>query len=262
MSQELLSQVVVGDAAKADSVVRPLIVIISGGDSGALDIWLTKLIDSSVASDLILYFLVLPGELVATQAIFGQLHAVVRATAIALSTSTDFASALSDIAVEHANADLAFIAAGASIPFAWDARLRKAVYASARNAIATSLCNIHPLFALVDEQLRETSAAPDLIDRSAYAMGNRCYYDIPRVHSACTYLRRDALDLVLPEIVPGDIQATLDRLTRRLRARGWHTVLCDFLYVGNPSNASPISPLSSALDPVEENAVALTVAGS
>jgi len=257
MSQELLSQVVIGDAAKGDSVARPLIVIINSGESGPLQIWLTKLIDASVASDLFLRFFVLPGELVATLAILGQLPKKVKVSAIELSSAADFASALSDIAKEHANADFAFIASGASIPFAWDVRLQKAVYASARNAIATSLCDIHPLFALVDEQLRETGTAPDLIDHSAYAMGNRCYYDIPRVHSVCTYLRRDALDLVLAEFTPGGIQATLDRLTRRLRARGRHIVLCDFLYVSNPPKASEISPLSTALDPVEEHAFLL-----
>ena len=219
MPQELLSQVVVGDAAKGDSADRPLIVIIRGGESGSVEVWLTKLIGASVASDLVLRYVVLPDELVATQAILGQLPTTVNATAITLPSATDFASALAGLATEYAGADFAFIAAGANIPFAWDARLRKAAYASARNAIATSLCDIHPLFALIDEQLREGGAAPDLIDRSAYVMGNRGYYDVPRVHSICTYLRRDALDLVLAELTPGDIQETLDRLTDRKSTR-------------------------------------------
>ncbi len=257
MPQELLSQIIVGDPAKDDIVAHPLIVIVSGSEYGTVEIWLTTLIDASVASDLYIWFFVSPSELVATEAILRRLSAKVKVSAIALATATDFAATLSNVANEFDNADFAFIAAGASIPFAWDARLRKTVYASARNAIATSLCDIHPLFTLVDEQLRETGAAPDLIDRSAYVMGNRSYYDVPRVHSICTYLRRDALNLVLAEFTPGDIQATLDRLTRRLRARGWHTVLCDFLYVGNPHKASTISPLSSALDAVEEHAFLL-----
>ena len=138
MPQELLSQVVVGDAANGDGVARQLIVIISGGASGPLEIWLTKLLDASVASELFIRFIVLQGDLVATQAILDRLPSTFNASAIALPTATDFASALCNMAIEHAGADFAFIAAGASIPFAWDARLRKAVYASARNAIASS----------------------------------------------------------------------------------------------------------------------------
>ena len=142
------AQVVAGDAAKGDCVARPLIVIVSGGETGPLEVWLTKLIDASVASDPVLRNVVLTDELVATQAILGQLPATVKATAISLPSATDFASVLGDLTTETIGGDFAFISVGASIPFACDARLRKAVYASARNAIAASHCDIHPFFAV------------------------------------------------------------------------------------------------------------------
>ena len=144
-------------------------------------------------------------------------------------------SAIADVAGRYPGRDLILLAAEATLPFAWDVRLQKAAYAEARIAAASAMCDIDPMFALCEAQTPAIAPFdPLLIDRTAYSMGNRSYYDVPRVHPICTYLRRDALDACLSSAdSPPNVEApTLGALTRRLRASGWSCVLCDYLYVG------------------------------
>ena len=174
-----------------------------------------------------------------------------------IAADRDFAPVLAETCREFPGSDIAVVSATADLPFAWDARLSKACYAASNIAAATSLCDVGAMFELLDLDSRDIcereSISNELIDRTAYAMGNRSYYDIPRAHANCTYLRRAALDCVLPQLVSGDPQSTLDQITKLLRARGWSVVLCDYLFVGRPENAIPL-PIT---DRVEENAFRL-----
>jgi GT2 family glycosyltransferase/glycosyltransferase involved in cell wall biosynthesis len=154
----------------------------------------------------------------------------------------DFASALREVAARHAQCDIVVIAPGADLPFAWDARLRKAAYAAPDIGAVVPMCNVSPLFALLGGDARG-AAAPDarLVDRAAYCMGDRSYYEIPGIHPVCAYLRRDALELALPALPPdaGQPQAVLAALEKRLRACGRNSVICDYLYVGYSGGKSP-----------------------
>ena len=145
-----------------------------------------------------------------------------------------YPTALTEIAIRYPGSDIVQISVDADLPYAWDARLRKGAYAAPMIAAATAMCDVSPMFALIDEDLRNNANAA-LVDQTAYTMGNRSYYDIPRVHALCTYLRRAALDSVLADIdlAGAGPQATLDILVRQLRVRGWSCVLCDYLYVGS-----------------------------
>ncbi len=125
----------------------------------------------------------------------------------------DFGETLRAIAAAHPGRDFAVIASGAVLPFAWDARLAKAAYAAPNVAAAIPMCDVSALFALVDEKYRtEARADAARIDRSAYCMGDRSYYEIPGIHAVCAYLRRDALDAALPFLPAGgpDPRAALD----------------------------------------------------
>ena len=133
------------------------------------------------------------------------------------------AGALREAAARHPRNDVVVIAPGAKLPFAWDARLKKAAYASPRIGAVIPMCDIAPEAALVDEALRGESLDAVRVDRTAYCMGNRSFYEIPRLHCACAYLRRDALDFAMPlASQPGDgLQGVLDEIARRMRAKGW-----------------------------------------
>ena len=170
---------------------------------------------------------------------------------ISSSRSLNDVAAITEAAGRYPGWDIVLLAADTALPFAWDARLRKAAYAESHIAAATAMCDLSPMFALVEGEAPPGAILdPVLIDRTAYAMGNRSYYEVPRVHASCTYFRRDALDAGL--VVAGNPQniqsAGIDALTMRLRALGWSCVLCDFLYVGIKQRLTCIPPT----DDIEE----------
>ena len=162
---------------------------------------------------------------------------------LANNEGSDQVTAIQAVTGLHPGRDIILLSADASLPIAWDARLRKAVYAEQCIAAATAMCDVAPMFALVEGQPPAgMSLDPVLIDRTAYAMGNRSYYDVPRVHQICTYFRRDALDVFFDKSTdPQNAKAcTLAILIARLRSSGWSCVLCDFLYVGTSHRVTSI----------------------
>ncbi len=74
------------------------------------------------------------------------------------------------------------------------------------------------------------------IDRAAYILGHRGYYETPRLHPVCCYLKRSALDEALTHLPLGrsPAQLVLDILVKHWNATGWNSVICDYLYVGFP----------------------------
>ncbi len=163
----------------------------------------------------------------------------------------DFADCLRRIAARFPGEDIALVAPGAQLPFAWDARLAKAAHAAPGNAIAVPMCDLGPLHALI-EAPAQPGQQPDgaLVDRIAYCMGERSYYEVPRAHPVCAYLRRDALDEALPTLGEGlaEPQSVLDALTRALRFRGRSCVLLDYLYVRHAGMAPAAVRGANALE--------------
>lgn len=154
-----------------------------------------------------------------------------------------YAQALRDFAARFPGHDIACMRAGVDLPFAWDARLAKAAYASERIAAAVPLCDASALHALVDEANRALAAAAGpLVDRTAYCMGSRGYYEVPALHPVCVYLRHDALQFLEPG--DADDAGTLNRLARRARAMGRASVLCDYIYVAYGGPAIAGAPLA------------------
>src|SRR5258706_10053187 len=140
----------------------------------------------------------------------------------------DFVGALKEIRSRHPAGDVVVITPGAQLPFAWDERLRKAAYASPDIGVAAPMCAVSPLYALVDEAARPVSRADAvLIDRTAYTIGNRSYYEIPRVHPVCAYLRHDAVDAALSSLDGAHPQIVLDAMVRHHSSLGRSVVICD-----------------------------------
>ena len=160
--------------------------------------------------------------------------------AISVAPDTGFAALLRDVAGAHAGHDVVLIEPGAILPFAWDARLAKAAHAETGIAAAIPMCDVSPLYALVDEKFRGNAAAdPAHVDHSAFSMGNRSYYEVPGLHPICAYLRRAALDAALPLVTAAgaEPQPVLDALAARWRATGATSVIVDYLYVGYAGHA-------------------------
>ncbi|MFZ3323482.1 MAG: glycosyltransferase [Usitatibacter sp.] len=148
--------------------------------------------------------------------------------------AADFSVALRRVADANPGRDIVVVAEGARLPFATDERLAKAAHAEPAIAAAIPMCDISPLYSLVDEAHRPLSPGNEvLVDRSAYCMGLRVYYEVPRLHPVCAYLRRDALEAFLAsDPAPSSPQEFLDAFVSASAARGRACVLCDYVYVG------------------------------
>ncbi len=170
-----------------------------------------------------------------THSALNRLRTDVRCSIVMVEHGVNEIAAIDVVASRHPACDLVLLALDASLPYAWDARLKKAVYAEKNIAAATALCDIAPMFTLVEGALPEDGRVDSaLIDRTTYAMGNRSYYEVPKVHGVCTYFRRDALDAL--SMASGrklsEDASSVDVLARLLRAAGRSCVLCDYVYVG------------------------------
>ena len=154
----------------------------------------------------------------------------------------DPVGALADVALRHPGADVAFIGARAVLPEAWDARLAKALHAQAAVGVAVPLCDASGMHALRDPQPGEAPPDPRLVDRTAYCLGDRTYYEVPVPHLACALFRADALQAARPAAGEG-----MDAFLRRLRLAGFACVVCDYLYVGW-SGREPVPVTAEAVE--------------
>ncbi len=160
-------------------------------------------------------------------------------------TVADPVGALAEAALRHPGADVAWIGARAVLPEAWDARLSKALHAQAAIGVAVPLCDASELHALRDPAPGEAPPASGLVDRAAYCLGDRTYYEVPAPHLACALFRADALQAARP--VAGE---ALGAFLRRLRLAGFACVVCDYLHVG----WSGREPVPVPVDAVERSA--------
>jgi len=155
---------------------------------------------------------------------------------------------------ERWSGDLLLIESGVELPYAWDARLRRAAKAESGLASASPMCESSPLFSARELDTRETSTESDIdassLDRLAYALGDRHYYEVPQFCPSCVYLNRDALDHVTDTAEPpAEPSQFLAALARTLRKRGFQHVVCDHLFIGVPNiegatdtSAAPLAP--------------------
>lgn len=151
----------------------------------------------------------------------------------------------------HPGRDVVVTKPGVRLPAGWDARLRKAAHASPAIGASAPLADGDPAFALLAPDAPAASA--ESIDRIAYCLGDRAYYEVPGLPSACAWLRRDALEAAL---ATGPLEcatagALVDAIARRLRAAGRSCVLCDYVHVAAPAGGAR----PAALDPVEASAL-------
>ncbi|HEX4332695.1 MAG TPA: glycosyltransferase [Usitatibacter sp.] len=173
---------------------------------------------------------------------------------VASRDSADFTAELRSVAAANPGRDVIVLAEGAVLPLLFEERLRKAAYAGPTIAAAVPMCDVSPLYELVGRERRPLAPADAiLVDRSAYCMGLRRYYEIPRIHPICAYLRRDALDAVLSTAAPGSAQQALDGFVRGWTSRGLSCVLTDFLYVGFEGE---VPGAVASMDRIEEQAFA------
>ena len=165
-----------------------------------------------------------------------------RVETVAAGAWHDFAKELQDLLAAHPEDDIVLLSEGADLPYAWDIRLQKAVQADSRIAVAVPMCDASPLHALVDREKHDVAARTDAVDRAAYCLGRRSFYEAPAVHAVCAYVRREALEAALPFIERGlqGPRQFLHALTRYLRSRGWSSVVCDYLYVGYGGDEQPL----------------------
>ncbi len=157
----------------------------------------------------------------------------------------DPVGALAEVALRHPGADVAYIGARAILPEAWDARLAKALHARPSIGVAVPLCDASEPHALLERVEGESPPDPHRVDRTAYCLGDRTFYEAPTAHLACALFRGDALQAARPVAGEG-----MEALLRRLRACGFSCVVCDYLYVG----WSGSDPAAIALESVERSA--------
>jgi glycosyltransferase involved in cell wall biosynthesis len=157
----------------------------------------------------------------------------------------DPVGALAQVALRHPGADVAFLGARAVLPEAWDARLAKALHAQPSIGVAAALCDASELHALLERVEGEAPPDPLLVDRAAYCLGDRTFYEAPPAHLACALFRGDALQAGRP--AAGE---EMGAFLRRLRASGFSCVVCDYLYVG----WSGRDPATIDVDGVERSA--------
>src|SRR4029078_6877714 len=118
------------------------------------------------------------------------------------------------------------------------------------NAAAVPLCDASPLHALVEPSREGVEADSNLLDRSAYCLGTRGYYENPVLHRVCAYLRADALDAIAADLddAPDEDGAALDFLSRRWRALGWQSVVLDSVYASFEGQLEQSAPVADAVD--------------
>ena len=148
----------------------------------------------------------------------------------------DIVSALENALTSNPGCDIVLLGDDAVLPENWLPRLAKAAVDAPRTGAVAPLCDAHPVSSLLtsaDGSMDE--ARVGLIDRLAYWLGERRYYEMPTLHAVCTYFRHDALKETLGTLDarPRSLQEVVHDLADALRNNGWNCVLCDYVYVGS-----------------------------
>lgn len=134
---------------------------------------------------------------------------------------------------QYSNYDVILVLPGVEVPQGWDARLALAAMENEKIASVSPLCDISPLFALLDQ-----GCTNDLdflvIDNLVYALGQKRNIEVPVLLCGCVYLRRLALDMVWPGLlnrkIPG-LGKFCGALAKEFNFIGFHNVCCDHVYI-------------------------------
>ncbi len=142
---------------------------------------------------------------------------------------------------------LVLVHAGLALPEYWDRRLVLACQQNPPVAAVSPLNNANPLMAV------DPSASVDqvaVIDRRAYALGNRCNYQMPVFWPDCVCFSRAALDAIGEQLTTA-LADSKDWawLCATLNTAGYATAVCDHVYVHDaraPASDEPLPPGSDA----------------
>ncbi|MDS4028955.1 MAG: hypothetical protein RKO66_02625 [Candidatus Contendobacter sp.] len=157
--------------------------------------------------------------------------------------------ALSHLPAQYDDHDVVLILPGVEVPHGWDARLALAAFQDENIASVSPLCDISPLFALLDKEHSRRSNL-SIVDRLAHALGQRRNIEVPALLCGCVYLRRPALRLAGPKCTAKEDQglgAFCWALAKTFALDGFHNVCCDHLYVMdfNPTHLSAMEDIAA-----------------
>ena len=147
-----------------------------------------------------------------------------------LEPGSDVGAELVALRREQPKRDVVILQAGIRLPFAWDARLAKAVHSDPRIAAVSPLSDASPLHVLVDAN-NAGRADVAAIDRAVFCLSDRVVHEAPSLHGLCAYIRGDVLDAVLAEVTETSQEDFPERFRRACCARGLVVGLADFVYV-------------------------------
>lgn len=141
--------------------------------------------------------------------------------------------ALCHLPSQYSNHDVILVLPGVEVPHGWDARLALAAMENEKIASVSPLCDISPLFALLDQD--HTKDLDFLVvDKLVHALGQKCNIELPILLCGCVYLRRLVLDMVLPELLSRQIPELgkfCGALAKEFNFIGFHNVCCDHVYI-------------------------------
>ena len=127
--------------------------------------------------------------------------------------------------------DVVYALPGVIVTCQWDARLALAAGQDSDIAAVSPMCDVSPLFALLDKEFARSGVE---IDQLAYALSRVSNAEVPAVLCNCAYLRRAALNVVEPELDAGthlELGAFCWTMANAFRLAGLHAVCCDHVYV-------------------------------
>ena len=142
-------------------------------------------------------------------------------------------SAIHYLPAQYQAHDIIFVLPGVEVPYGWDARLALAAMQDDKIASVSPLCDISPLFALLDNNFSQN---PDLsiIDRLAYNLGQRRNIEVPVLLCSCIYLRKSALNVIglyLNDNHVLKLSAFCWTLSKLFNYNGFYNVCCDHIYI-------------------------------
>ena len=145
-------------------------------------------------------------------------------------------SAISYLPDQYQAYDIIFVLPGVEVPYGWDARLALAAMQDDRIASVSPLCDISPLFALLDNNHNNIPQNSDLpiIDRLAYNLGQKRNIEVPVLLCNCIYLRKSALNVIGLDRNGNQafkLGAFCWNLSKLFNCNGFYNVCCDHVYI-------------------------------
>lgn len=153
------------------------------------------------------------------------------------SEASEHLSQALDMAARCACEGAFFVKSGITVPYAWDARLKRIAQHDPKIGTVSPLCDSFPMFALLDEEGRAKIAVSDTsyVDSLTFSLSSRTYIEVPCFLEDCFYISPVALELAAVKADkknPADADSSW-ALAHLLSAHGYWNVLGDCLYVSS-----------------------------